>query len=217
MTTFGGSRKNFLIESFFPTAEDLRAVLGELQPKILVTNTRVARDYVATPVEEWIRAYQRYVTRAVSGKALTWRLNGPLHVSVMDPATKVDVIPVEGLPFKILEPRPPVIEFAPQRLTFDKGKLSLAIYNQDDASVFGIEISIERLAQGSRKAQGSRSKNAALFQALCEKLRERSRSCVFAAGKKRLRPRLYVSQGFGPEINRHAYLQKCDLKVVAPH
>jgi hypothetical protein len=52
MTRFGGSRKSFLIDSFFPTAVDMSEVLGELQPKLLVTNTRVASDYVSTPVEE---------------------------------------------------------------------------------------------------------------------------------------------------------------------
>jgi hypothetical protein len=207
---FGGSRKGWLIESFFPTAEDLREVLGELQPKLVVTNTRVPSDYDATPVAEWLRAYGRYVNRVVSGKATTWRLNSPLYMSVMVPATKIDEIPVEGLPFKIMEPRPPVIEFAAQRLHFDKGRLGLNIFTQDDSVVFGLEISVERLAKGTR------NKNVLLFQQICEQLRERSRPCVFAAGKNGLRTRLYVSTSFGPEINRHAYLRKCGLKVMLP-
>jgi hypothetical protein len=182
-------------------------VLGELKPKLVVTNTRAASDYDSTPVEEWIRTYGRYVSRAISGKAATWRLVSPLHISLMDPATKIVEIPVDGKPFKLLEPRPPVIEFAPQRLWFDRGRLNLAIYNPDDAAVFGLEISIERLPPKSR------NKNAALFQAICKKLRERSRTCVFAAGKKLLRTRLQISTGFGPEINRHAYLGQCGLQV----
>jgi hypothetical protein len=68
MAKFGGSRKGYLLESFFPTVEDLTAVLRELQPKLLITNTRVPRDYQSTPVDEWLRAYGRYVSRAVSGK-----------------------------------------------------------------------------------------------------------------------------------------------------
>jgi hypothetical protein len=208
MREFGGARKGWLVESFFPTVEDLREVLGELAPKLVVTNTRVPSDYVATPVEEWLRAYGRYVNRVVSGRATTWRLNSPLYISVMHPATTIDEIPVEGLPFKIMEPRPPVIEFAAQRLYFDKGRLGLNIFSQDDSVVFGLEISVERLAKGTR------NKNVLLFQQICEMLRERSRPCVFAAGKKRLRTRLYVSTSFGPEINRHAYLRKSGLKVI---
>jgi hypothetical protein len=128
----------------------------------------------------------------------------------MHPATKIDEIPVEGLPFKIMEPRPPVIEFAAQRLHFDNGRLGLNIFSQDDSVVFGLEISVERLAKGTR------NRNVLLFQQICGQLRERSRPCVFVSGEKRLRTRLNVSNSFGPEINRHAYLRKCGLRVVAP-
>ena len=207
MTRFGGSNKSWLFESFFPTPADLCDVLGELQPKLLVTNTRVASDYVSTPLAAWLRAYQRYVARAVSGKPITWRLSSHLHISLTDPAVRIHEEPIHGKPFKLLEPSQPLVELAPQLLYYDAGRLSLKIYNLDDAAAFGLEISLQRASQ--------RQKNYALFQQLCEQLRERSRPCVFVAGKKRLRPKLYLSTGFGAEINRHAYLKQCRLKVAA--
>lgn len=206
MANFGGARKGYLLESFFPTVEDLTAILGELQPKLLVTNTRVPEDYTSTPIEEWLRAYQRYVRRAVSGKPVTWGLSQWLHISISDPSVRIDSSPVEGKPYKILEPRQPLIECAPQLLYCEDGRLSLHIYNLSDSAAFGLEIQYPRIS--------SRHANYKLFQTLCQRLRERSRPCVFRLGKKLLRPHLFVSKGFGPEINRHSYLQKCGLSIV---
>jgi hypothetical protein len=205
MAAFGGARKGYLLESFFPTMEDMAVVLDELKPKLLITNTRVPADYKSTPIEEWLQAYGRYVRHVLSGKPVTWRLSQWLHISLSDPSVRIDSSPVEGLPYKILEPSEPLIECAPQLLFFDNGRLSLSIYNLDDSAVFGLEIQHPRIA---------RRANAKLFQAFCQLLRERSRPCVFTSGRKQLRPRLYLSTAFGPEINRHAYLRKCRLTVV---
>ena len=208
MKPFGGSRKGYLLESFFPTVEDLRAVFDELRPKLLITNTRVPRDYVSTPVEEWLRAYKRYADRVKSGKPVTWRLTTHLHISVSDPSVQVGSWPVPGKPYKVLEPRVPLVDFAPQLLYFDDGRLSLSIYNLDNAAAFGLEIQCPRF--------NAKHPNRRLFQALCQRLRERSRPCLFLAGRKRLRPRLYISTGWGKEINRHSYLRKCKLRIEIP-
>ncbi|HZN35318.1 MAG TPA: hypothetical protein VFB80_15925 [Pirellulaceae bacterium] len=205
MKQFGGARKGYLLESFFPTPGDLRAVLEELQPKLLITNTRVPRDYVSTPIDEWLRAYERYADRAVSGRPVTWRLSSHLHISLSKSSERVGAWPVAGEPFKVLEPRGPLVEFAPQLLFFESGRLSLSIYNLDNAAAFGLEIQCPR--------DSGRHLNQRLFQALCQRLRERSRPCVFVVGRKRLRPRLYISTDWGEEINRHSYLRKCKLRV----
>lgn len=206
MAKFGGARKGYLLESYFPTVADLTDVLEELQPKLLVTNTRVPEDYVATPLEEWLGAYQRYERRANSGKPVTWRWSQHLYISLSDPSVRIDSTPVAGLPYKLLETNDPLIGFSPQLLYFDQGRLSLSIFNPDDSAAFGLEVQIPRFSL--------RHANHRLFQTLCERLRARCRPCVFRAGKTILRPHLYVSKQFGPEINQHAYLQKCGLVVA---
>jgi hypothetical protein len=221
MKRFGGSRKGWLVECFFPTAEDLGAVLGDLRPKLIITNTRVPMDYTSTPLDQWLRAYKRYVARVVSGQPVTWRLSSPLHISLTDPSVRIAEIPVQGQPFKLLEPRRPVIEFAPQLLYWEKGRLSLAVYNLDDAAAFGLRVSFDRVygTEADRWETArptARHANYALFQALCRGLRDRSRPCVFDYGRRVIRPRLFVSTGWGPEINRQAYLRQCRLKVKSP-
>jgi hypothetical protein len=129
-----------------------------------------------------------------------------LQISISDPSVRIDSSPVAGQPFKILEPRQPLIECAPQLLYFEDGRLSLHIYNLYDSAAFGLEIQYPRIS--------ARHANYKLFQALCQRLHERSRPCVFRFGKKLLRPHLFVSKEFGPELNRHSYLQKCGLSIV---
>lgn len=206
MAKFGGSRKGYLLESFFPTVGDLTAVFDALQPTLLVTNTRMPENYTSTPISEWLQAYGRYVRRVLSGKPVTWRLSQHLHISLTHASVRIDSLPVKGLPYKILEPRQPLIECAPQLLYCEQGRLSLSIYNLDDSAAFGLEIQYPRTSV--------RHPNHRLFQSLCELLRNRSRPCVFRSGKKLLRPHLYVSKEFGPEINQHSYLGKCGLTVV---
>jgi hypothetical protein len=220
MAYFGGlgAGKGWLKFLFLVDPTVLREVLIATKPVLVVTNARVPAEYVATPVDEYIAAYTRYLDAMLESTESAQKAAMATYMGLAASLDRFSPMSCPDARYKLMHTDEPVVTLRPLNLHFDSRRGQLCT-NVMSNLYFGVELSFPRVISLDRDKhevlyETERFPTHGIFEGVKSGIQKVTKPCKIRSPSREHRTPIRISEGMGERMKRHPGLLAAGLELV---
>jgi hypothetical protein len=209
MGYFGGlgEGKGWLKFRFVVDRDVLREVLIATKPILVITNSRVPAEYEATPLDEYIAAYSRYLEAMLESAEAVQKAAMATYMGLAGSLDRFSPLPCPDSRYKLMDCDEPVVNLAPLTLYFDARRGQLWT-NVTSNLYFGVELSFPRVISLERDKDEVLYKTAqfptyAIFERVKSRIQKVTKPCKIRSSSREHRTPIRITEAMRERMQRH--------------
>lgn len=220
MGYFGGlgASKGWLKFLFVVEPEILRDVLIETNAVLVIMNSSVPADYEATPLNEYVDAYSRYLKAMLESEDVAHEATRGIYMGLAASLNQFTPTPYKDTRIKRMECDEPVVNVRPLALYFDaqRGKLCTNVLSN---LYFGVELSYPRafsLARDKHEIlyEAEQLPTHGIFEGVKSRVWKQTRPCRIRSSSREHRTPIRITEAMRESMQHHLGLTAAGLQVV---
>ncbi len=220
MGVFGGlgAGKGWLKYLFVVDPDVLHEVLIETKPILVITNSRVAADYQATPLDEYIAAYSRYLEAMLESAEAAQKAAMATYMGLAASLDRFSPKPCPDSRFKLMNSDEPVVNLGPLMLHYDAHRGQLCT-NVMSSLYFGVELSFPRVFSIDRDKheilyETGELATYGIFEGVKSRLQKVTKPCKIRSPSREHRTPIRITEAMRERLKRHPGLIAAGLQLV---
>jgi len=220
MGYFGGlgAGNGWLKFLFLVDPDLLREVLIATKPVLVITNSRVPTDYKATPLNEYLAAYSRYLEATLESAEAAQKAAMATYMGLAASLDRFSPTPCPDSRYKLMNCDEPVVNLSPLTLHFDarRGQLCTNVMSN---LYFGVELSFPRVISLDRDKhevlyETRQFPTHGIFEGVKSRIQKATKPCKIQSPSREHRTPIRITESIHERMKRHPGLITAGLELM---
>ena len=220
MGYFGGlgAGKGWLRFLFVVDPDVLREVLIATKAVLVIMNSRVPADYEATPLNEYVAAYSRYLEATLESAEAAQKASGGTYMGLAASLDKFSPTPCPDARYKLMSCDEPVVNLSPLTLYFDarRGQLCTNVMSN---IYFGLDLSFPRVFSLGRDKheilyETEQLATHDIFEGVKSRIQKLTQPCKIRSPSREHRTPIRIAEAMRQRLKAHPGLKAASLELV---